>query len=743
MKSMSSAKRTPPVVIPILFVEDRRESQQNGNDCGFIALNITRQEVIAFIKANLQREEIRRLLLPEIKVLCAVECTNAIINKLSASSPSSTRLQELLSISEALVDAEDLRYVIDEINKLLNKPGRSELLLNEKDREQIIALFNAYEAAHTFIQPLLNECSDLLGFPDGNRKNFDELVSFFNLYPHANKPARDKFVQAEAVINEARARLEAVLITPELVTRYVENYYQKNNGWMAFQPVKSGGENSSIIDIVAMMKRCQIVVWQRNDSSNQLKPLYITENYTEHGQPLVQSHIKYDGSTAGHFTALNLQVGEALKTATLEDVGQIIDRVRKWPMPGTGIRRAEEKKSPSTKSVKPIKRNLVQKFEEAGTTNKPDKYDIFFDDSSSEEDNQELDDQGIEEFNNKVERLMENSALESALAAEDVELSFLVHEFGVRLFKSKEVAAHYYPLKRDNLSTNVVLPKPVVLQCVENALNKAFAQTFPELKIEDHKSILKALSKSLVQNHRELFKGIAKDKIPRKAVNDLDHFLTKKVPGNKKHAVKDLDKLIHEVCDESGVKLDKANKKLGKVKLRYDKTSKASLRKAKFSSPLKAQIRDKLLDVSSATTVEDFIRRSVFLSEQTSKDVFKDCMWNFFKENVKAANLTHNVERSVLPSSYTPQLEENYSAARFLAFNLLFNRSHIRLLKNWHQYGEITGVSDRTVLRNTQFPGTGFAVPEQQTLSVLGLLVASFKCRKSYKSQLDRQIMIS
>jgi hypothetical protein len=62
MKSMSSAKRTPPVVIPILFVEDRRESQQNGNDCGFIALNITRQEVIAFIKANLQREEIRRLL---------------------------------------------------------------------------------------------------------------------------------------------------------------------------------------------------------------------------------------------------------------------------------------------------------------------------------------------------------------------------------------------------------------------------------------------------------------------------------------------------------------------------------------------------------------------------------------------------------------------------------------------------------------------------------------------------------
>ena len=375
MKSTNYVGHTPHTDTPILFKEEKRMEQQNGNDCGFIALNTTRQEVVDFILANLSREELRKLLLPELKMVCAIECSKALANRDVLASPNTLRIRELFSISEALVEAEELELVNQEINRLLASSRRKGLILIEHGDNSIIDLFSAYEAAHIKVQPMLNQSNELLGFKDGNRGNFDELANFFyqadqqltaDTLDHKFTRAKRAFQEAKAIIDIARTDLEAALITEEVVGSYVENYYREDNGWMAFQPAKSGGNNSSIIDVIAMMKKCQIVVWQNKEDGSKLQPLYMTLNYSEKGESYVQSHMKYDGSTVGHFTALNLSVRENPIIVTLESVGHILPRARNWPAPRTGLAGDEESDYQSPISTRRVRRNLAEEWAKEG-----------------------------------------------------------------------------------------------------------------------------------------------------------------------------------------------------------------------------------------------------------------------------------------------------------------------------------------------------------------------------------------
>lgn len=237
-----------------------------------------------------------------------------------------------------------------------------------------------------------------------------------------------------------------------------------------------------------------------------------------------------------------------------------------------------------------------------------DSYNTYYDDSSSEEDFQELDRQGIEEFKEKAECLVEEKAQDNE---NDMEFSFLAHEFGVRLLKSKEVTEHYLLLKKDLLGNNTVLPKDIVNECLMRALKTAFKIIFPQLKWRDHETTLRTVCNNIVKDQRSLFKGFGKNKIPLHVEEELRKLLSNELYDRGTYSINDIharEKLVHDVYKESGVILGDIKKQIGAVNLIYNKMAKIYLKKATFSSSLKANIRDHLLSISSTMKVNAFVR---------------------------------------------------------------------------------------------------------------------------------------
>jgi hypothetical protein len=316
--------QTPNTAASIVFKEDRRDALQDGNDCGFIALDIKRKEVMDFILENIQGElgeQIIKLLLPEIRMLCAIEYTNKLLED-DETEGRKKRLEELLEVAEALTGTNELNSVGEAINKLLTQEGKKRFVLTEEMSQtaKIMELFSNFEATHRDAQSLINACNDKLDHPEDQRKNIDELTEYFKHNLDDNE-AKNLWKAARLLIEEAQNSLDQVLATEDCVRNYVQNYYVESKGWMAFQPNQSGGSNSSIVDVIAMMKKCEVITWQNTKGTTQLKPLYVTGDYSQ-DQQTVQLHIKYDGNIAGHFTALAMQ--EPVVICNISSVAQIV-----------------------------------------------------------------------------------------------------------------------------------------------------------------------------------------------------------------------------------------------------------------------------------------------------------------------------------------------------------------------------------------------------------------------------------
>lgn len=346
----------------IALTEIRQDALQNGHDCGFIALDTTREEVLAYIRTNIYDIKVQDLLLPEMRTFCAIEC---VMHKANNSKISETdkrqKLEELLSLSSALLGTVEIESVHDAINKLLSGNDLTEersILLGSKKGPEIKTVFDDYETVVATQQERLVSASQSLGYEVGKRKNYDELSSIFSNNINALRVssddfeiARSLFMEAKQEIDSASTALDGVLRTPEVCLKYIENYYDRDNGWMAFQPLTSGGANSSIVDVVARMKECQIIVWQNSGVGTQFKVTYLTEDFTV-SRVTVQRHMRYNGHS--HFA--KLQIASEERAIDTHNVGILMS-------PALVPQKADISNNPLASNTANVFRNLVSGLE--------------------------------------------------------------------------------------------------------------------------------------------------------------------------------------------------------------------------------------------------------------------------------------------------------------------------------------------------------------------------------------------
>ena len=141
----------------VVFLEILKEEEQNGKDCGFIALDCLRDDVIGYINEHVESDEIRQLLVPEIKNKLQEEIDDASIRK------------DLLGESD---DAELRRLFEDDRN-----------------------IESSVEYQNRFIA-----CNDLLGNGEGRRKSIDELRKYFTENSEESD-AKAVFDELEGIIN--------------------------------------------------------------------------------------------------------------------------------------------------------------------------------------------------------------------------------------------------------------------------------------------------------------------------------------------------------------------------------------------------------------------------------------------------------------------------------------------------------------------------------------------------------------
>ena len=259
------------------FEEILNTSKQDGSDCGFVALNITRDDVVEFMIKEQNSIEIRTLLALEIQNFFFLESTSYQSEWISKNFP---LINSLLDRKGENIEAEIKRALelVDEMKQYL-----SEFMGIIKKWEEMI---------HTKIMDL----NDLLGFKEENKKNFEELQTIFDEQSLENHH-QEKFNEILTNKEDFKIEMNQFLSRRDVYLCYVINYYQ-TAGMMAFQLFFGENNRGCIIDLIARMKRWNIFVWVPTQE-DKLEIQYQTQNGNLN---LEIRHIKFNG--INHYTKL-------------------------------------------------------------------------------------------------------------------------------------------------------------------------------------------------------------------------------------------------------------------------------------------------------------------------------------------------------------------------------------------------------------------------------------------------------
>ncbi len=319
-------------------------------------------------------------------------------------------------------------------------------------------------------------------------------------------------------------------------------------------------------------------------------------------------------------------------------------------------------------------------------------FQLYYDDSSDEEEDENiLRENGIEWFEDTLSKLKSLQLnFNSSIPLIDLQLSFLAHEFGIRILRSSEVNDLYYPLKKEQLKGSKTLSIPEVKECIVSALNNSLSNTYPQeakkLK-ESNEESLTRFSDYVEQNPRTVIKAVNSQ--------NLKPFWNKELKLNlplqkSVHNNESLIKLVKEVYANCGVEATS--------NIIYNKTAKTKLDQYKPGTNIKKLIREKLLEQNKTVSIKNFVNDNIvdFQRAQDSKiQTFYDSLESHIYNSIENKS-KNNVERTTLPSLYNIPLDQEYSIVKFLAHLRLVSKSDIRSIKNFKNYENF--ISDQEIL---------------------------------------------
>lgn len=349
-----------------------------------------------------------------------------------------------------------------------------------------------------------------------------------------------------------------------------------------------------------------------------------------------------------------------------------------------------------------------------------EKYQLYYDDTSSEEGEQEkIESSSLDTIEEALSTTRGNF---KGISEIDLTLSFLAHEFGIRLLKSKEVGKYYYPLKAAYLAKNKVLSDTHIKDCIKGAIRA----TIKELYQKTYKKVLKA-NKQLIEsmiadgiaNKRNFIRGVKKD------INKIFSVLEKfKLPV--KHIAttqNELVKVLYSVYEHSGVifspgesqdntKTVFSTAKISKI-LEYSQTLSPQSIEKEASDRLSAQKSRKNL-VTVAQEWENDLDNSKQKYSVTSS--FMNTLQSKLLLMLKEAYKEHDTYRETLPSSFEISLVTGDNIAKFFAHIRLTTRSAIRMIKNFDDHQNILEDELETMTRSFSFIGLENKGVEKQTI---------------------------
>jgi hypothetical protein len=355
-----------------------------------------------------------------------------------------------------------------------------------------------------------------------------------------------------------------------------------------------------------------------------------------------------------------------------------------------------------------------------------EKYNLYYDDTSSEEGDQKgVDNSNLTTIKEGIDKLKDKigSIEEIDITDENIELSFLAHEFGIRILKASEVYKHYRSLKHKNLAKNTVLNDKQITKCFKSAFKEAVKKTYedPNSIYENNADNVKTLLAEILEDKRAFIKAVRKKTIAKvfPTIKKLLILPSKSI----KYTDKELQELVIEILKEirgvGDVKSALDNKPGGDITLKCDnKNSRPKLEKYESSSPIKKKLADQLLG-KDKRVISTFLKE-LPMDIKEYKAHFTDILMSNLENELSVAlnNLSNNyVHRETLPTTFHISFDVENDITQFLAYIRLLTASNNRLIKNYKDNTNILNDEVDTLSRSFSFLGLTNSGIESQEVS--------------------------
>ena len=357
-----------------------------------------------------------------------------------------------------------------------------------------------------------------------------------------------------------------------------------------------------------------------------------------------------------------------------------------------------------------------------------DPYNLFYDDSSSEEDYDEImlnnsSDSTREIFNLNAKRSFSKELKNSNI---EIQLSVFLHEIGNRLINSKEVNEIYYPLKKEKIPQKKVLTDSQLEDIISKAFDATFNEIYPdsnELKENNKDAILK-FQKYVLENKRKFVKNI------RDTLEIVKNELDLNLPDESIDKTVVID-CINAIYKRMRVKLNK--------KPKLDKGTKNKLKKCETFNDIEKIIIKELISLNSrmAKNVENFA------DDLINNNKFENIIFDKTKEfisllkkriinNFECVSSQHIV-RNTLDNGSEIILDE--CGPKSLAQIRLMNRSDIRKIKNLQaQKNNIFGDKLSSDVKLIKFQNSKETISERVQCNVSGAKISILDSLSSYSN---------
>jgi hypothetical protein len=264
------------------FSLDHRQALQSGWNCGDLALQVNRAEIVQWLLEGASDPLIRGLLAPEIRTAAATSFMNQELLSEKRKNVEQTALKKLFKLLDGAKEDEVRSELAAQIHELLNQKeevaSSNTGLPANMIKEEVGDLLRNYYDAHEAIAQVVSQVNDELGFQGEERMDGSQLS---RLLDEKSQPANavlnqdtlGAFTEKMQVFNQCDKALTDYTEREDVFRDYVKNYYG-NEGWMVYH--LEFGENderqasTSIIDLAAQFRRTQVRIWVYQNDDFQL-----------------------------------------------------------------------------------------------------------------------------------------------------------------------------------------------------------------------------------------------------------------------------------------------------------------------------------------------------------------------------------------------------------------------------------------------------------------------------------------